>query len=1527
MARKVIVFLALTMRLFAGAAAEESPAVPNSTTLIINRADDFERALLAVPSEIDKNNLDAALRNIRVVLAQGEEYFFPETLSLYVPLKWQAIRVARSHPAVKAVFEQEAQSAAKLRFPTLGTPIERFDFLWRHHPASDLAAMQLELAIREHADAGRVAESRYLLFKLESIYGESRPVTKAALARLAPAGAEFDFHPPTEDAYPGLADRSIEFESDPSRPAGDAPAGMAETEKLLLVNNGGAIYCVDRTDLSVVGIVAPAGKTAALPLANRNFLRNGKNFITIVGGSILAFDPTDFSVVWEVDICENFAEKGRVSALTGLAATNDFVCAGIFVSRTNHEFYRLIVAADTGKIVKSDFQNSAYAENFLGVRLDPLGPVTTQTGIFFPGGWGVAGLCGLKDGRPRWLFRYTSIGHPLDGYLDTSVRPSATLAHCHKNVLFFKPSDSIYLYALNEADGSLKWQSPFSFETRLTAGGDILLACDDERLVRIDPETGRIAAMIEIRDPGSIALTARGLCVSANSEFYLLHPRTLSVIARRKLPSPDPVSSFLRIDDGTIFVAGANSLRRIRNAADTQKRITQLERTRPYSAKIERIRELLAQDRPFDALALAETLSSAKIFEDLPDADGLIKEIEALRERVFAACFSAAGEDAGRRIELAARACRLTRFAVAPTIRLAREYERGGMISTAAEVYHNQFGMRDQPYSDDTHDIENLREWAHGQIERMVETYGYERVFTSIDRRIEKVLAAGPATKMAAGEILARYPFSHFALTAATALLPGPSGDYDRRAVEAAKNCLDARLALTERDAPSRESGLLIDKIVTYYYEKNLHLKLAGWALASPRVKDAITRLLPSPESARLLALSDHLDPGEFRHPPKKAFTLNNRLYVGGYEPIEYRGAGPQLPLLFQNGRALLAVSRSSGAVVWENPIFSDFNFRSVHAMHDRFLLLGGKRIQVVAAQTGEALFSRRFSIGEDEEPLRRGTVVHNAAVFERDFVLSVNGNELFVFENDGRGSYSEKLRIEMPERMNENLYRLDDDRVLLFFPDKSRLAVFSLGKGRIIREKTAASLLAPGRIVPGRAGFVVCDGLNGLVFFDDDLNGTGAVRADAALRDVQASREGGVYYALTASADGESADLRVYAPDGACVLAVDAVSALAPPFATGDRLFCQTRNAANSGSAAIEAYSLAQRTKLWVAPLENENWRGLTLLDHSTYILVYDDLSSRLMAIEKDTGRRLLDCEFLADYTGRLGSFSNLVYATGQQGTTFFTFDAAAHKERGIRRILDGLNAKEKVRLLERRLADEEIDAREATGILSEIENLSMQSDGLREPIVFVPFLHDPPSIDGAIDRRFDRRHVFTMNAPRFVTRNADVPISDANWYGPNDLSADVYVGFNEEKIFVAVDVLDDFQVPMADSARRREGDSLSIEIGNFGRILALAKKKEKASDDEEKKDMNWFTIKPKDDGTGYRYEMAIPWSVTGIDPHSNDKIPFNLLILDDDGLGVKKGLSLSPGIFFGNRPWQTLYSTNGWLKLEKNAHGKKRP
>ena len=203
------------------------------------------------------------------------------------------------------------------------------------------------------------------------------------------------------------------------------------------------------------------------------------------------------------------------------------------------------------------------------------------------------------------------------------------------------------------------------------------------------------------------------------------------------------------------------------------------------------------------------------------------------------------------------------------------------------------------------------------------------------------------------------------------------------------------------------------------------------------------------------------------------------------------------------------------------------------------------------------------------------------------------------------------------------------------------------------------------------------------------------------------------------------------------------------------------------------------------------------------------------------------------------------------------------------------------------------------------------------------------PPEIDGDISDPWNFKGAISLDSPVSVSRiQGRTSVSEQKrkfWRGPVDLSAKVYLGWDDKHLHLLVDVNDDVAQSFASDTHTWQGDGLMIAIdsnndGGFGYdgkdyvfTQALMNKQPAKKNEGDSEPDGQYSVRHKADGTGTIYESSIPWSyLKPLQPKTGTRFGFNVFILDDDnGRGPLKGLSWGPGILLHE---QRAYFSKGY-------------
>ncbi|HPD14543.1 MAG TPA: PQQ-binding-like beta-propeller repeat protein [Planctomycetota bacterium] len=234
-------------------------------------------------------------------------------------------------------------------------------------------------------------------------------------------------------------------------------------------------------------------------------------------------------------------------------------------------------------------------------------------------------------------------------------------------------------------------------------------------------------------------------------------------------------------------------------------------------------------------------------------------------------------------------------------------------------------------------------------------------------------------------------------------------------------------------------------------------------------------------------------------------------------------------------------------------------------------------------------------------------------------------------------------------------------------------------------------------------------------------------------------------------------------------------------------------------------------------------------------------------------------------------------------------------------------------IAMLARACASEALSASDYATLKDQLNSLR-ESLAARSPATFeAAHMAVPPNIDGAIDEPWRADLAARLDDPTAIDEVQGIPISEARWRSPSDLSAVVYTGWDARYFYFAVDVTDDVHRTYTSQGETWIGDGLIISVdcendGGYGYrftsrdlllTLALTRKDERRDDEGEDEPSGEYRVRLKEDNSGAVYEVALPWDYLGIeDPKPGLRFGFNVTVTDDDGDRAVKCISLTPGM-----------------------------
>lgn len=264
---------------------------------------------------------------------------------------------------------------------------------------------------------------------------------------------------------------------------------------------------------------------------------------------------------------------------------------------------------------------------------------------------------------------------------------------------------------------------------------------------------------------------------------------------------------------------------------------------------------------------------------------------------------------------------------------------------------------------------------------------------------------------------------------------------------------------------------------------------------------------------------------------------------------------------------------------------------------------------------------------------------------------------------------------------------------------------------------------------------------------------------------------------------------------------------------------------------------------------------------------------------------------------------------------------------------------SEEAITLLSEGMLRERLKGEAFDRLFAQLTRVRERQTDQRTPTLAIRRMPRPPEIDGELNDWWHDWTSVDLRSPRYV-----LPVQQAagvrpgRWTGEEDLSAKLYLGYDDTYLYFVLDVSDMHMRPYDSEADRWIGDALLIAIDSrndggetahaddllLTLALTLPKKKKEDQDEEEQKkqeeeeqknrpDGRYF-VHRKEDKSGAVYEVAIPWvmlsdkgaQIPAGGPPKGLTFGMNLVLTDDDGerggkglpKGAVKTLELTPGL-----------------------------
>lgn len=630
-----------------------------------------------------------------------------------------------------------------------------------------------------------------------------------------------------------------------------------------------------------------------------------------------------------------------------------------------------------------------------------------------------------------------------------------------------------------------------------------------------------------------------------------------------------------------------------------------------------------------------------------------------------------------------------------------------------------------------------------------------------------------------------------------------------------------------------------------------------------------------------------------------------------------------------------------------------------------------------------------RFTVSTQAVGERVGpNAVHAMRVTEDTAYVLTGTNELLALDAKG----AQRWRLPLPFKATGGLFA-DEAGVLVYSMSPARLALYSEAEGKLLWSHDPA-LKKKGQQI--RIGNLVRMG-DTLLAVEDGQRVVGLDAAKGTQR-WEVAGDGAWILELLPSIDGRLAITRTHGPLGAGLRVYDVVLGKEVWRDNGNGVEQPGAMARPGGGSALNRVAVGEdtlysfrttagRAELWAQDLRSgkKSWtwrlpagsRAAQAIETPTSILIPRSgvigrratlsvltRGGKLVSNVPVAGRRLLGLAAIP--------VAGVLVVSTDRGVMCFSGhdrDGLARETVDLARALekDASNDALRIRLAQRL---ERLGRREAAlnlledGLLAEglrtaafdrlFERLTAMSESRseEEPLKLgIRPLPRPPEIDGELADWWRPWSSVALEGPLFVQPIQQLPgQSSGRWTGREDLSAKLYMGWDEKNFYFALDVKDTNLRPYDSEAENWIGDCLLIAIdtqNNGGEAvlgddvllslaLTLPKKKDEEEEEEEeeeegKKPDGRYFVRKKEDNSGAIYECAIPWEVfskngAAVDPIKGPKkgfsFGFNVILTDDDGdrfdgtgpdskgpRGALKTLELTPGVLLHqekSRLWQ---------------------
>ena len=1183
----------------------------------------------------------------------------------------------------------------------------------------------------------------------------------------------------------------------------------------------------------------------------------------------------------------------------------------------------LALDAATGQELWRTFLCSRSIPAFLGLGATASPPAVSGDSVYFATNLGTVAALDAATGALRWLQRYASFPNPLrQAAVERGQRWANSPPVLDAGTLFVTPQDGARLLAIDAVSGSLAWSAPRDGGRYLVGvdGGRLLLA--GERVQALDELTGkRLWSAVLPEEPMGRPAACPGRLFVPTASGLLAVRTNDGAVATARLWQGDEGPGNVTLADGALFVASADRVHAFADWAAARERLAARLEKDPGDPTVPLALGIHEASRGAHAAAIGHFDEALRLALAKKDAEAARR----IRQRLFdsyRALASVGDADALPK----ALACALSpEEKVSTLLAIARHGEKGGRIAEAiaacqaiieqqgAARYRMQGGL-----------TVSARALGTAETARLIRQHG-RASYAAIEAAASKALAAAKAPAEVEA-VVSRYPNSAAAEDALLRLLSAP----DALALAAHLGDLAASLAAE----PASEARTAVEA-------KLKSLRAAAGAGRPPLARRWQVQTRVAHRRVDLINV-----PGS---PPGLGYFATARRtfsHALPFDTIECRRLDTG-QLLWQrelgewDGEALIA----GGSLVVTN--FDRLLALDATSGVERWtcsLAEGEKPGPAAPAPPGPGL-DRPEADPDRGEPLlerrrsEKRRVVALAAT-EQTLCAGLAGGQVFAFSlADGKTLWNRQLDTRL--LLSHGLFALGER---FWVCTESPGAVHALGARDGAGEPVFTFRRDAGAIrfprITDRPAWVPGQGRLYVVVDDREVHALDLrqgkdlwqAQVDFSISRVLASEDGAFCYVLPDSYVHNGQVVSLDPQDGKVRRRRSVLTASLADAALGPNVLYLAEKDTDR-DLVIQAIDPADLTERWRAvPLQLFRPSGLALgggflavsgrRQGQTLAILIDAANGKIVGDVQPKGVSEVSAA-LRDGLLILGTDRG-IHAFGRADPERLEQALAALQARadaGDRSALPALanalcqrgDEGRAIALLSAALADERLpDADYAT--LKDRLNSLRESLASRCPAVLpAARLAVPPNIDGAIDEPWPAESAAHLDGPACIDEVQGIPIAEARWRSPSDLSAVLYTAWDSRNFYFAVDVSDDIHRTYTSQNETWVGDGLVISVdsendGGYGYrftskdlllTLALTRKDERRDEDEGEEPSGEYRVRLKDDNSGCVYEVAVPWDYLGIpDPKPGLRFGFNITVVDDDADRAVKAISWTPGM-----------------------------